>query len=211
MLVRLVAGLFALVMLSACAAQSVWAPDDAVQAARYVHPGPKEIALLTSISDRSGNGAHSALIINGSERILFDPAGNWDDPRAPERNDVRFGFTPQMEVNYYAYQSFGPFHAIVQRVTVSPEVAERALMLAKANGAVPSAFCTSATSGLLQQLPGFESLPDTMYPKTLMDAFAAVPGVRTELKIGPAAPDEAKMEPRLSPVIARVLAGQGGS
>lgn len=211
MFIRLLAGLLALVLLSACAAKSVWAPDEAVAAARYVHPGPKEIALLTSISDRSGGGAHTGLIINASERVLFDPAGNWDRPESPERNDVRFGFTPQMERNYFAFQSYGPFHAVLQSVTVSPEIAEQVFALAKANGAVPPAFCTSATSALLKRVPGFESLPSTMEPRRLMEAFAKVPGVRTELLIGPAAPDEAKLPTRVSPVIAAVLEAQGGS
>jgi len=208
---RLVAGLFALILLSACAAESVWAPDADVAQARYVHPGPKEIALLTSISDRSGGGAHTGLIINASERVLFDPAGNWDHPLAPERNDVRFGFTPRMEANYFAYQSFGPYHAIVQRVTVSPEIAERVYELAKANGAVPPALCTSATSALLRQVPGFESLPSTMQPRALMEAFAGLPGVQTELKIGPADPKEPKLTPMISPVIRPMLPAQSGS
>jgi hypothetical protein len=209
-MLRAIAGLSLAVALSGCAAESIWAPDEAVQAARYVHSGPTEIALVTSINDKTGGGAHSAIVINGSERVIFDPAGNWDGLGSPERNDVRFGFTPTREKHYLQYQSFQPYHAVVQRVTVAPGVAERALALAKANGAVPPAFCASATSGILRQLPGFESMPSTMYPDTLMEAFAAIPGVRTEVEFGSPDPADPQRQPRMSPVIVAAMQGRPG-
>lgn len=208
-MLRALAGLLVALTLSGCAANKVWAPDDAVRDARYAPGGQPEIALVTSINDRSGEGAHSAIIVNASERVLFDPAGNWDDPRAPERHDVRFGFNPQMQANYLAYQSHGPFHVVVQRIPVSAEVAEQALQLVKANGAVPSAFCTSATSGVLRKLPGFETLPSTMFPKSLMEAFAKVPGVRTQINYGSPDASEPERVPRVSPVIAAALQQEG--
>jgi len=195
--------------LSGCAGQSVWAPDAEVQAARYVHSGSPEITLITSINDRTGQGAHSALIINASERVIFDPAGNWEGLGSPERNDVRFGFTPLREAHYMQYQSFAQFHAVAQRVTVSPEVAELALQLAKASGAAPPGFCTSATSGILRQVPGFQSLPSTMFPRTLMEAFATVPGVRTRVEFGSSDPDAPTRIPQMSPVIAAAVQAGG--
>lgn len=202
-----VAALVAL-SLSGCAADRVWAPDAAVQAARYVHPGPTEIALVTSINNRSGSGAHTGLLINGSQRVLFDPAGNWADDRAPERHDVRFGMTPQMEANYFAFQSHGVYHAVVQRVSVTPEVAEMALELAKANGAVAPAMCTTATSALLRKLPGFEGLSSTMLPASLMESFAKVQGVRTEVMPGRPKPGEEDLPLRMNPVIGAALANR---
>lgn len=208
-MLRVLAGTLVALTLSGCAAQSVWAPDDAVQAARYVHGGQPEITLLTSINDRTGEGAHSAIIINASERVIFDPAGNWDGLGSPERNDVRFGFTPLREAHYFQYQSFAQFHAVIQRMPVSAEVAERALQLAKANGAVPPAFCTSATSGILAQLPGMQSLPSTMYPRKLMEAFATLPGVRTRIEYGSPDPDAPNRAPVVSPVIAAAIQAGG--
>ena len=58
----------------------VWAPDDVVSQARYVPSGPAKIQLLTMISNRNGSGGHSALLIDGPERVLFDPAGSWRHP-----------------------------------------------------------------------------------------------------------------------------------
>lgn len=195
--------------LSGCAGERVWAPDEAVQAARYVHPGPTEIALVTSINNRSGAGAHTALLINGSQRVLFDPAGNWTDARAPERHDVRFGMTPQMEANYFAFQSHGVYHAVVQRVTVSPEVAEAAIELAKANGPVAQALCTTATSALLRKLPGFEGLSSSMLPVSLMESFAKLPGVRTQVMPGRPKPGEEDLPLRMNAVIGAALAREG--
>ncbi|MFC0279496.1 hypothetical protein ACFOHK_02210 [Falsigemmobacter intermedius] len=208
-MVRFVAGVLVALSLSGCAAERVWAPDEAVKAARYVHQGPPELMLVTSINDRSGEGAHTGLLINASERVLFDPAGNWDDPRAPERHDLRYGMTPQMQANYFAFQSAGPFHAVIQRVQVSPEVAERAYQLARDNGPVPSAFCTSATSKLLSQLPGFEGVQSTMFPKSLMESFATLPGVKTQIVYGSPDQNEPDRVPLVSPVIAKAI--QGGN
>lgn len=210
-MIRAIAATAVAVTLSGCGAEQIWAPDEAVQAARYAPGGQAELMLLTSINDRSGEGAHSALIINGSERVLFDPAGNWDSPVAPERHDVRYGFTPQAQASYFAFQSHGPYHAVIQRVAVSPEAAERALQLAKANGPVPDAFCASATSGILQQVPGFETVRSTMFPRSLMETFASLPGVETSVEFG--TPDEADptRQPKMSPVIVAAMNQRPGS
>lgn len=206
-MLRAVLVLVAALGLSGCAGEKIWAPDEAVRAAAYVHNGPPEIALVTSISNRTGEGAHTALLVNGSQRVLFDPAGNWkDQDRAPERNDVRFGMTPQMEANFLAYQSAGVYHAVVQRVQVSPQVAERAMQLAMANGAVAPAMCASSTSSILRQLPGFEGVSGSMFPRTLMESFASVPGVKTTVIKGSPPKDEPNLETNLSPVIQKALA-----
>lgn len=198
---RLLRGLGVLAVLVAslagCAGDRIWASDEEVAKARYVHPGPPELVLYTSMSDRAGSGEHTALMINASQRVLFDPAGNWVYPYAPERHDVRFGFDPRAERNYLAFQAQPNFHAAIQRVLVSPEVAELALNLVMANGSVAPAMCTSATAAILRQLPGFESLPSTMFPVTLKDAFGQLPGVETTIDYG--APPTDPNVPRLGP------------
>ncbi|MDO9527016.1 MAG: hypothetical protein Q7J57_16000, partial [Gemmobacter sp.] len=181
---RLALGLVAALFLAACAGEPVWAPDDAVAAARYSSSGQPEISLLTSLSDRSSEGAHTALLINGSQRILFDPAGNWDHSRAPERNDVRFGMSPDVVAHYLGFQASTNYHAVLINVPVSAEVAERAIALAMQNGAVGPALCASATSAILRQLPGFESISSSAFPKTLMKSFAQLPGARAEVYYG---------------------------
>ena len=68
---------------------------------------------------------------------------------------------------------------VIQRIEVDAATAEKALQLALDNGAVSQAFCSQATSRLLRQLPGFESIRPTFFPNSLSDQFAKLPGVTT--------------------------------
>jgi len=167
--------------LSGCAAQSVWAPDDVVSRAIARGTGPKSLTLYTMKNVASGNGAHTALMIDASQRVLFDPAGSFEQPQMPERNDVLFGVTPTLEQYYVSYHARVTFYVIGQRIEVAPEIAERALNLALVAGPVPQAGCTRSTSRILRQLPGFEGLRQTHFPNKLGDDFGALPGVQTKL------------------------------
>ncbi|HBD89627.1 MAG: hypothetical protein A2092_08540 [Rhodobacteraceae bacterium GWE1_64_9] len=164
--------------LSACgAAEPRWAPEDAVRTARYVHEGPPAVTLFTVIATENGQGAHSGLMINGSERLMFDPAGSWSLPRLAERNDVHFGMTDKMVNFYIDYHARETYYVVEQTKVVSPQVAEQLLQAVRSYGAVPKAQCTRSISSILSSTPGFESLPQTWFPKTLMAAFAKLPGV----------------------------------
>lgn len=179
-MIRLVLALAAALALSACGgAEPKWASDEAVAQARYVDPGPPSITLFTVTSTRDGSGAHSGLLINASERIMFDPAGTWYHPRLPERNDVHFGMTPKMVAYYIDYHARETYDVYQQTVEVSPEVAEMVAQRAKAYGAVPKAQCTNSISSVLEGVPGFENLPHTWFPAKFMKAFGELPGVRS--------------------------------
>lgn len=167
--------------LAACSAEPVWAPEAEVQAVRYASRGPATLTLFTVKNVGSDNGAHTALMIDASERVIFDPAGSFKAQGVPERNDVLFGITPTAEKAYRSFHARSAYDLVIQTVTVPPSVAERALQLAKANGAVPKANCTRATSRIISQLPGFESIGRTWFPNNLSDAFGALPGVTTEI------------------------------
>lgn len=178
-MLRLTFALLALLGLTACGAQPMWAPEAEVQAARYSPGAPTYITLYTVINTGSGAGAHSAILVNGSERVIFDPAGTWHHPRLPERNDVHFGMTDKAMAFYIDYHSRVTYNVIEQQIMVTPEVAEHVLRLVKDYGAVPKAMCTNATSSILRATPGFESMPSTWYPKKLSEAFGLLPGVTT--------------------------------
>lgn len=173
--------LVAILFLAACGGQAepTWAPDADVARARYVSAEPPSITLFTVLSTKNGSGAHAGLLINGSQSVIFDPAGTWHHPRLPERNDVHFGMTPMMVDFYIDYHARESFDVIEQRVVVSPEVAELVMQRAMAYGAVPKAQCTLAVSSVLRGVPGFENLPGTWFPKNLMNAFGELPGVKT--------------------------------
>jgi hypothetical protein len=178
-MIRRFLALAMLILLSACGAEPKWASDEAVRAARFVSDEPPSITLYTVINVRSGAGAHTGLLINGSERVMFDPAGTWGLPRLPERNDVHYGITDKMVLYYIDYHARETFYVIEQKLPVSAATAELVMARAKAYGAVPKAMCTQSTSSILRGVPGFEGLPQTYYPKQLSDAFAKLPGVQT--------------------------------
>jgi len=145
----------------------------------YVAEGPATITLITSINGRSNSGAHSALVINGSERVLYDPAGSWAlmDGMAPERDDMHFGMFPAALDNYIAFQSNGIFYATEQTIIVPLAVADQAIAAAKAQGSTPKALCGNSVSTVLSKLPGFESLSVAYLPKAISREFAKLPGV----------------------------------
>ncbi|WP_102226733.1 hypothetical protein [Acidimangrovimonas sediminis] len=182
---------FALLLsLGACAADSVWAPDAEVSKFAYVAPPvqtaspsrTRTLTLFTVVNNRNGSGGHSSLLVNApTQQVIYDPAGTWTNPWAPERDDVHFGMTPGVLANYIDYHTRVTWHTVELTIPVSPEVAERALKLVEANGASPKAMCADNVSKILRQLPGFQSLPQTFFPVTLMDAFARLPGVKTRV------------------------------
>ena len=167
--------------LAACGAEPVWAPDEAVARARYVSNEPTSLTLYTVVSKRNGTGGHSALMINASQRVLFDPAGSFKVGSVPERNDLLYGITERMRKLYIDYHARDTYDVLAQTIQVSPAVAEQALREAQSYGAVNKAFCGNSVSDILKDLPGFENTPRTFSPVRISEAFAAHPGVMTHL------------------------------
>lgn len=170
-------------LLAACGgpAEPVWAPDEAIRTYRHASATPPEITLYTVVSKASGSGAHSGLLINGRERILFDPAGTFKLPFAPERNDVIHGVTPRVQAVYIDYHARETYDVIEQRLPVTLAQADAIAGLAKSYGAVPKAQCSLAITRILSQVPGFESIPVGYFPNRLSQAIAGYPGVRTRV------------------------------
>ncbi len=174
---RLILCLAAALGLSACStAAPNWASEEAVAAARFVDDGPASITLYTVLSTRNGSGAHSGLIINGSQRVIFDPAGTWGHSRLPERNDVHYGMSDKMILFYIDYHARETYDVVEQTIIVSPQVAEIAMRRAMDYGAVPKAQCSKSVSSILAGVPGFESIGQTWFPRRVMEDFAALPG-----------------------------------
>lgn len=165
--------------LAACGAESIFAPEEDVRAKAYSHPGPKTLTLYTVINNRSGSGGHTGLLINGSQRVVWDPAGTWWDPKAPERNDLHYGMTDRLVDIYVDYHTRETYHTVIQEIEVPAEVAELAIQQAVSYGAVPKAACSFSTSQILSRLPGFESISTSYFPVKTMEAFAQIPGVTT--------------------------------
>lgn len=163
-----------------CATRQPFADDATIAAVSYRDSGPSSLTLYTMVNNRTGAGGHSSILINASERVIFDPAGSFHADIVPERNDVLFGITPAVEQAYRSAHARSTFHVVSQTIDLTPAQAETAYRLALNNGAVPGAFCTSATSNLLRRVPGFEGIRPSLSPTRLQREFAKLPGVRTE-------------------------------
>lgn len=175
----IVLALAAMLALGACAAPSVWATDEEVSRAAYRHDGPPRLTVFTMINNVSGGGAHTSMMINGAQRVIFDPAGSFAHETIPERNDVLFGITPEVADVYTRYHARATYHVQIQRLDVSPEQAEHAIRLIKSNGPVPSAQCSLATSRILAELfPG--QVRRSWFPRKTAADFGKIPGVTEE-------------------------------
>lgn len=170
--------LLALFSLAACA-EPKWAPEAAVSRAAFRSTEPPSITLFTVVRPTNGNGGHSGLLINGTQRILFDPAGTFQHPSLPERNDVIYGMNDDMVDFYIDYHAREEWDVIEQKVFVTPAVAEQVARNAQDWGAVSKAHCARAITGVLAGVPGFENVGRTWFPASLQREFAQVPGVQT--------------------------------
>ncbi len=179
-LARLALVLLLPVLLAACAGRAEWAPDEVVSRALHPNGGDSEITLITVVNNRSGSGDHSALLISGDHRIIYDPAGTFQVPQTPRRNDVLYGISPQAELIYYGYHARDDaYRVIAQTVEVSPAQAAAAMRAAEAESRAGPGMCAIRTGRVLRSVPGFEGLSGSPFPNRLADSFGQMPGVST--------------------------------
>ena len=164
--------------LSACA-KEIYDSDADVQKASYVDTSGPKLTLLTMINNKNGQGGHTSLVINASERIMYDPAGRWYSSAVPERNDVLFGITPAVLQRYNSFHARDTHHVVIQEISVTAEVAEMAYRAALEQGASHDGMCAINTTRLLAKVPGFESLGTMWSPRRLSEKFGKLPGVKT--------------------------------
>ncbi|MCC7321862.1 MAG: hypothetical protein IT542_12910 [Rubellimicrobium sp.] len=166
--------------LAGCAAPRVWAPEAEVARARLHHDGPPLVTLYTCLNNDTRAGAHSGLLINAGERVLFDPAGSFVAPGMVERNDVLFGLSDTLEAAYTRFQATGGYHLVKLTRVLPAASAEQALAAALLEGPVARTQCTRAAASVLKQVPEFAHLRSSLFPDNLMRQMAAVPGVEAE-------------------------------
>ncbi len=168
------------VALSGCGAQSVWAPEADVQRVRYRHPGGPSFTLFTVKNVGSDNGAHTALMISASERVIFDPFGSFVGRGVVERNDVIFGANPAIVDYFIDFHARQTFYVMTQHVALTAGAAEDLYRRALVAGPVGSAMCTTTTSRLLAETPGLEGkISQTFFPNWLFDQVAQLDNVIT--------------------------------
>jgi hypothetical protein len=178
--VRLVCVLAMLAVLAACGTKPVFDSPEEVQRRAYVHDGPPALTLITMVNNKTGVGGHSSLMINASQRTMYDPAGRYYNSTVPEQNDLLYGITPEILRRYVSFHARDTHHVVLQTVEVSPAVAEQAFALAKQRGTSWDAMCSTNVTSILSRVQGFEDMRGSIFPALLMKHFAALPGVETE-------------------------------
>ena len=131
------------------------------------------------VNNATGSGGHSALLINGSQRVMYDPAGRFRDPRVAERYDVLYGVTPAVLQRYNSFHSRSTHHVLIQELPVSMATANTAIQAALQQGNSPDALCANNTAHLLSRVPQFANIKRTFFPKALAQNFGAYAGVNT--------------------------------
>lgn len=116
---------------------------------------------------------HTGVLIHApEEHVLYDPAGYWRDQRSPRINDLSHGMTPELEEAYLSRSSLGPTQGLwsvhLFEAEVAPEVAARAVDIARDRAPVVFGACAYGLSSLLAELPGFEEIRPTLVPEALL-------------------------------------------
>lgn len=174
---RLLIAVVALGTSAACAVEEGASVQD-ISTARAVTGNPPSISVVTMVKRSDNSAAHSALVINGSHQVIYDPAGSFKHPELIERGDVLFGANDRL-VNYYErYHARSAYYVHVQKFDVSADVAETALARAQAQGPSPKMFCNIHTVAVLNDIPGFGGLKSSFFPEDLRRQIALKPGVQ---------------------------------
>lgn len=178
---RLALAIALLASLAACATNRTTATPAEITAARSVQGPPPTVALLTMVNSKSGFGEHSALVINGSQMVIYDPAGRFEEERVGlvRAEDVLYGVTPDLVAYYNSYHARFGYFVRMQQVNISLQEAEALIAGVQARGAVPQLVCGTAVSDVLNDLPRFSSIPTTFLPGGIMRRFAQIEGVTT--------------------------------
>lgn len=174
--------LLAAVFLTACTYGTAdqFASKTHVEKYTYISSERPSLTLLTMINNKTGAGGHSSLLINGSQTVMYDPAGRWKNSQVPEQHDLLFGVTPQKMKLYKSFHARKSHHVVSHKIYVSAEVAEKAIAASIAQGRALDATCAINTIDILNQLPGFENIKSTYFPAKLMKRFGEIDGVVTE-------------------------------
>jgi hypothetical protein len=167
--------LLAVLALSGCEVYRPAEPD-AIARARYRSDAPASVTLLSMVNAEDGRSAHIGLLINGSQQVLYDPAGTFTHPDLPRRGDIHYGMTPRFVDYYQRYHARFDYFVEAQRVPVSRAEADQMIANAEARGQVMKMQCAIATADVLQPLPRFAHVRKSFFPEALRQDFAAMDG-----------------------------------
>lgn len=158
----------------------VYRPADPaeVAAAAYASGAPPSVTLISMVNNRNQRSAHSALLINGSQRVLYDPAGTFTHPDLPRAGDVHYGMTDRFVSYYERYHARFSHHVHSQEVPVGRATADTVLTRAQGQGRTAKLHCALAVAAVLQPVEPFGHVRSSYFPEVLREDFARIAGVR---------------------------------
>jgi hypothetical protein len=154
------------------------ATPEAIAAARYESDAPASVALISMVNARNGRSAHSALLINGSQQVLYDPAGTFTHPDLPRAGDIHYGMSPRFVDYYERYHARFSHFVHVQQVEVDRATADELIARAQAEGKTAKMHCALAVAAVLQPVRPFGATRSSYFPEVLREDFERLPGVR---------------------------------
>ncbi len=168
---------FAALLLAGCEVYQPASPDD-IARARYESPEPPSVTLVSMVNADTGRSAHTALLINGSQQVLYDPAGTFTHPDLPRRDDVHYGMSPRYVDYYERYHARFSHFVHSQKVYVDRATADRVIANAEDRGKTMKMHCALAVADVLQPVPPFEHVRSSYFPEVARADFARIPGVK---------------------------------
>ena len=168
--------ILAALLVSGCEMYRAAEPQQ-IESARYVSDAPPSVTLMSMVNSRTNRSAHSALLINGSEQVIYDPAGTFQHPDLPRRGDVHYGITPRFLDYYERYHARFSYYVHTQTVPVSLSTANQVLANVEARGRTPKMFCAEAVTASLKPVPPFTDVGITLFPEGVREDFAKIAGV----------------------------------
>ncbi|MFT3974302.1 MAG: hypothetical protein QM699_12880 [Amaricoccus sp.] len=173
--------IIALAAVSALAGCEVYKPatPEAIEAARYVSPEPPSVTLMSMVNESSGRSEHAGLLINGSQQVLFDPAGTFTHPDLPRAGDIHYGMTPRYVDYYERYHARFGYFVEADKVPITRAQADQLIANAQAEGQQMKMMCSLATADVLRPVAPFEGVTKSVFPEALRKDFERMPGVGT--------------------------------
>ena len=105
------------------------------------------------------------LLINGSQQVLYDPAGTFTHPDLPRRGDIHYGMTPRFVDYYERYHARFDYFVEAQKVPVSRAAADQLIANAQAQGQAMKMTCALDVADVLQPVPPFQDVPQELLPR----------------------------------------------
>jgi hypothetical protein len=173
---RTLAALCAVVALGACEVYESSSPDEIARAV-YSSDEPPSITLISMVNAENGRSAHSALLINGSQRVLYDPAGTFQHPELPRRGDIHYGITPRYLDYYERYHARFSHYTHNQKIYVSRATADQVMANAEALGRTPKMLCAGSVTGAIRGVEPFTQVRTSLFPEMVRRDFASIAGV----------------------------------